>query len=161
MEGETPSGGADAGITNIRTAALGGLLGGLLGGFFVVGMTLVLKAVMEFFAAQNTWVLLGVPLLGLSLAVLLLQVIGRSDDGTPSSPGNDRRWARFWTFPRGAVRADITGDVVDYAGREERFPWRLAPLRALAILATVGSGAAMGTEAPAAYLGDRDRHVPR
>ncbi len=42
---------------------------------------------------------------------------------------------------------------MDSAGEEERFPWRLAPIRALAILATVGSGAAMGTEAPAAYLG--------
>ena len=39
------------------------------------------------------------------------------------------------------------------AKRSENFPWRLAPLRALAILATVGSGGAMGTEAPAAYLG--------
>ena len=39
------------------------------------------------------------------------------------------------------------------AGQEERFPWRLAPIRAVAIFATVGSGGAMGTEAPAAYLG--------
>jgi H+/Cl- antiporter ClcA len=31
-------------------------------------------------------------------------------------------------------------------------PWRLAPMRLGAIFATVGSGAAMGTEAPAAYL---------
>jgi H+/Cl- antiporter ClcA len=58
------------------------------------------------------------------------------------------------TFPRDAVRADISGDVQGCAGEEERFPWRLAPLRAVAILATVGSGGAMGTEAPAAYLGE-------
>ena len=51
------------------------------------------------------------------------------------------------------ARADISADVVNCAGEEERFPWRLAPIRALAILATVSSGAAMGTEAPAAYLG--------
>ena len=31
-------------------------------------------------------------------------------------------------------------------------PWRLAPIRLAAIFTTVGSGAAMGTEAPAAYL---------
>ena len=66
----------------------------------------------------------------------------------------DAAAARAWrTFPPGAVRADITGDVIDTAGEEERFPWRLAPIRALAIFATVGLGAAMGTEAPAAYLG--------
>ena len=51
------------------------------------------------------------------------------------------------------ARADISADVVNCAGEEERFPWRLAPIRMIAILATVGSGAAMGTEAPAAYLG--------
>nr|WP_223257450.1 chloride channel protein [Phormidesmis priestleyi] len=39
------------------------------------------------------------------------------------------------------------------SGAEERFPWNLAPLRALAILPTVGLGAAMGTESPAAHLG--------
>ena len=39
------------------------------------------------------------------------------------------------------------------AGEEERFPWRLAPVRALAIVATVGLGAPMGTESPAAHLG--------
>src|SRR5262249_54624214 len=44
-------------------------------------------------------------------------------------------------------------DVVATAGEEERFPWRLAPIRTVAIFATVGLGAAMGTEAPAAYLG--------
>src|SRR5690606_22357153 len=36
---------------------------------------------------------------------------------------------------------------------EETFPWRLAPLRALAIIFTVGMGAPMGTESPAAHLG--------
>src|SRR6185436_16712735 len=57
------------------------------------------------------------------------------------------------TFPPDAVRADISGDVIECEGVEERFPWRLAPIRVLAIIATVGSGGAMGTEAPAAYLG--------
>src|SRR5262249_23481274 len=36
----------------------------------------------------------------------------------------------------------------------ERFPWRLAPLRSLAVLATVGLGGALGTEAPAVYFGE-------
>jgi CIC family chloride channel protein len=59
--------------------------------------------------------------------------------------------------------------VVDSAGHEERFPWRLAPIRSLAIFATVGLGNPMGTEAPAAYigvaigafLGDRGRRFRR
>jgi H+/Cl- antiporter ClcA len=57
------------------------------------------------------------------------------------------------TFPPGAIQADITGDVTATAGEEERVQWRLAPIRTLAIFATVGFGLAMGTEAPAAYLG--------
>ncbi len=43
--------------------------------------------------------------------------------------------------------------MVASAGAEERFPWRLAPIRLLSICATVGLGGPMGTEAPAAYLG--------
>src|SRR4029453_13657531 len=56
-------------------------------------------------------------------------------------------------FGGGASQAALTGDVVDSAGQEERFPWRLTPIRTLAIFATVGLGAGMGTEAPAAYFG--------
>jgi H+/Cl- antiporter ClcA len=55
--------------------------------------------------------------------------------------------------PRDVIRADLTADVLATAGEEERFPWRLAPIRALAIVATVGLGAPMGTESPAAHLG--------
>jgi len=39
------------------------------------------------------------------------------------------------------------------AGAEERFPWHLAPPRVAAIVATVGLGAPMGTESPAAHIG--------
>ena len=53
----------------------------------------------------------------------------------------------------GTVRSDITSDIVTSAGKEELLPWRLAPIRVLAIIATVGLGGPMGTEAPAAYLG--------
>ena len=89
-----------------------------------------------------------VPLLGLAVAVLVLYGFGIS------APPADGRQAHAWrTFHPEAARADISADVVNCAGEEERFPWRLAPIRAIAILATVGSGAAMGTEAPAAYLG--------
>jgi H+/Cl- antiporter ClcA len=129
--------------TRAATAVLGGLLGALVGGFVVVGITLVLKAGMDFVDFHDSWLTLVAPLSGLTVAVLVLQGLGRSG-------GAAHGWR---TFPDDAVRADITGDVVDSAGEEEHFPWRLAPIRAAAILATVGSGAAMGTEAPAAYLG--------
>jgi H+/Cl- antiporter ClcA len=119
--------------TRIGVAGFGALLGGLVGGFLVVGVTLVLKAALDFVSARDTFLLLVVPFIGLSLTALVLHKIGK--------------------FPRDKVPADITGDVMDTAGEEERFPWRLAPIRALAIFATVGSGGAMGTEAPAAYLG--------
>jgi H+/Cl- antiporter ClcA len=66
------------------------------------------------------------------------------------APGSLAAW---YSFPHDIARADLTGDVVNASGLEERFPWHLAPLRALAILATVGLGAPMGTESPAAHVG--------
>jgi H+/Cl- antiporter ClcA len=138
----------------IGTAGLGGLLGGGIGGFFVVGMTLVLKAGMDLVATLDSWLLVGVPLAGLALAVLVLQGYGREALPGAELPRGPLRMHSWRAFRPGAIRADITGDIVECAGEEERFPWRLAPIRAVAILATVGSGGAMGTEAPAAYLGD-------
>ena len=93
------------------------------------------------------------PLIGLAVTVLVLQVYGMIE-GAPTTQRDRVRLARKWrTFPRNVIQADITGDVVDSAGQEERFPWRLTPIHTLAIFATVGLGAAMGTEAPAAYFG--------
>src|SRR5215467_13119616 len=143
--------------SSVATYALGGVLGGLGGGAFVVIVTLALKAMMDFVSSQVTWVLILVPLIGLAITVLILQVYGQSEAPQANEVMPQRyraRRANKWrTFPRGAVQADITGDVVDSAGQEERFPWRLTPIRTLAIFATVGLGAAMGTEAPAAYFG--------
>jgi CIC family chloride channel protein len=140
----------------IATTGLGGLLGGGLGGFVVVGVTLVLKAGMDFVASGNTWLVVVLPLVGLAISVLVLQAFGQTDGARTDAlaPPDDPRPARAWrTFPGDAVRADITADVMNSAGEEERFPWRLAPIRTVAILATVGLGGALGTEAPAAYLG--------
>ena len=142
------SAGAGARWSSVGNAAFGALLGGLVGGLLVVGVTLVLKAGMDFVAVQDTWFIIVAPLVGLSVAVLVLHGIGTS----ATSP--DGQKAHPWrSFHPEVARADISADVVNCAGEEERFPWRLAPIRAIAILATVGSGAAMGTEAPAAYLG--------
>lgn len=151
-----------SGSSRVAVYALGAVLGGLVGGFVVVGLTLLLKSGMELVARQPTWVLIVVPLCGLAVAALVLNGIGRG----PTSDGSSSAWR---TFPPGAIRADITGDVVESAGEEERFPWRLAPLRSVAVVATVGLGGAMGTESPAVYfgvaagacLGDRGRRWRR
>src|SRR5262245_10230210 len=145
--------------SRVGTYALGGLLGGLAGAVFVVVVTLAIKATMDFVSSQVTWVLIVVPLLGLTLGVLVLQRYGQSEDAKNLVPAATRapvrsRRARGWKiFQSRGVQADITGDVIASAGEEERFPWRQAPVRTMAIFATVGLGAAMGTEAPAAYFG--------
>jgi H+/Cl- antiporter ClcA len=94
----------------------------------------------------------------LTLAVVVLHVIGHGDaiqhiESQDRERVPTRRFSVWRAFPADLARADLTADVVRNAGREERFPWRLAPVRALAILSTVGLGAPMGTEAPAAHLG--------
>src|SRR5262249_3471942 len=116
--------------SSVATYALGGLLGGLAGAVFVVVVTLMIKATMDFVSRQVTGVLIVVPLLGLTLGVLVLQRYGQSNDAKTivtaatqqrvRSPGK-RAWKIFQT--RG-VQADITGDVIASAGEEERFPWR-------------------------------------
>jgi CIC family chloride channel protein len=135
--------------TTSQTSAtlLGAVLGAVIGGFVVIGVTLVLKAGMDFVAGQGLAYILLAPVVGLAAAALVLHVLGKG-------AGNDRNLPHQWrAFHPEAIRADISSDIVDSAGEEEKFPWRLAPIRALAVLATVGSGNAMGTEAPAAYLG--------
>jgi H+/Cl- antiporter ClcA len=134
----------------VTTAVLGGVLGGSAAALLVVGVTEMLKAMLAIVSRQATWALIIVPLLGLSLSVLVLYGFGLTETQSSQRP----RWAAAWrTFPPHAVRSDLTGDMVEFAGVEERFPWRLAPIRLVAIYATVGLGAAMGTEKPAAYLG--------
>jgi H+/Cl- antiporter ClcA len=109
----------------------------------------MLKTLLAVVSRQNNWVLIVAPLLGLALSVLVLYRFGLSEE-----EGTRPRWAAKWrTFPRDAARSHLTDDMVSSAGVEERFPWRLAPIRLLAIFFTVGLGGPMGTEAPAAYLG--------
>jgi len=64
-----------------------------------------------------------------------------------------RRPLRWNTFPRGVARADLTTDVAQSAGREECFPWHLTPVRAAAIVATVGLGHPWAPRRPAAHIG--------
>jgi chloride channel protein, CIC family len=146
-------------LSKVTTSTLGALLGGSAGAALVTGVTEVLKGMLAVVSSQDTWVLIVVPLLGLGLSVLVLYGFGLSGaTQTPAprgaTPPQRPRWARTWrTFPPDLARSDITADVVTFAGKEDRFPWRLTPIRLVAIAATVGLGAPMGTEAPAAYLG--------
>lgn len=137
--------------STIATSALGGLLGGLLAAALVIGFTEILKGMLAVVSRQNTWVLILAPLIGLALSVLVLYGFGLSSEAESSRhPARASVWRTF--APR-VSRSDLTGDMVGYAGEEDRFPWHLAPIRMLAMVATIGLGAAMGTEAPAAYLG--------
>jgi H+/Cl- antiporter ClcA len=135
--------------SELAVSAIGSTIGGIAGGVIVIAITLMLKRGMELIAAQPTWVIIAAPIVGLALAALVLQGIGRAEVPVPQ-----RGWRAWITFHPDEVRADITGDVLHTAGHEESFPWRHAPLRFVATLATVGSGAAMGTEAPAVYFGE-------
>jgi H+/Cl- antiporter ClcA len=138
-------------LSAVGTSALGALLGALAGAPVVIGVTLGIKALLGVVSLQPAWALILVPLAGLALSVLVLHGLGLSG----SEPSPPKCWARAWrTFRPGVDRADLTADMVDFAGEEERFPWRLAPIHALAIVATVGLGGPLGTEKPAAYLGE-------
>lgn len=139
--------------------ASAGLLGGLIGSTAAVLLTELIKFSLAGAAGLGGPWLQVLPLLGVSLAVLILFGLGK---GQPvqtiaplevSNPEAGRSGVSWYSFPHDIARADLTGDVVNASGSEERFPWNLAPLRALAILATVGLGAPMGTESPAAHVG--------
>lgn len=138
-------------LSTIPVSAFGGLVGGLIAALLVVGFTEMLKAILGMVTKQSVWFIVLLPLLGLGLSVLVLYWLGLSSG--PAGPGRGK-WAAEWrSFPPDAARSHLTDDMVSSAGNEESFPWKLVPIRLLAICATVGLGGAMGTEAPAAYIG--------
>jgi len=147
-------------IGAIAAWAAAGLLGGLIGCLAAVALTELIKLSLAAAAGLGVAALRLLPLLGVGLAVLILFGLGRGQSVQTIAPRQTLRpgvapgsLAAWYSFPHDIARADLTGDVVNAAGLEERFPWHLAPLRALAILATVGLGAPMGTESPAAHVG--------
>jgi CIC family chloride channel protein len=145
--------------TGIGAWAAGGLLGGLIGSLVAVALTELIKWGLDLGAGLGGVWLRLLPLLGVSLAVLLLFGLGKGQPVQTIAPRQSPRQraggslTSWYSFPHDIARADLSGDVVNASGEEERFPWSLAPLRALAILATVGLGAPMGTESPAAHIG--------
>jgi len=147
-------------IGAIAAWAAAGLLGGLIGCLAAVALTELIKLSLAAAAGLGPGALRLLPLLGVGLAVLILFGLGRGQSVQTIAPRQTLRpgvapgsLAAWYSFPHDIARADLTGDVVNASGLEERFPWNLAPLRALAILATVGLGAPMGTESPAAHIG--------
>jgi len=150
MRDVTPSAYAQSLGSTIAVSTLGAVLGGSVAGLLVVGFTAMLKTMLDAVSRQNVWLHIVVPLVGLALSVLVLNRLGLSEEQILQRP---RRAAKWRTFPPDSARSHLTDDIVSCAGAEERFPWHLAPIRLLAILATVGLGGPMGTEAPAAYLG--------
>lgn len=146
-------------VPRVLLWTLGGLMGGLVGCLAAVFLTEWIKLLLTTVSELGTLRLLLLPLLGVSLAVLILFGLGRGQPVQTVAPHqgtSPSRWGsliNWYSFPRDIARADLTGDVVRASGAEERFPWHLAPLRALAILSTVGLGAPMGTESPAAHIG--------
>lgn len=150
MRDVTPSFAGSSLPSTVAVATLGAVSGGSIAALLVAGFTEILKAVLAVVSRQNVWLLILVPLFGLALSVLVLYRLGCSEEQGSRHP----KWARWRTFPPpDAARSHLTDDMVSCAGAEERFPWHLALIRVLAIFATVGFGGAMGTEAPAAYIG--------
>ena len=146
-------------IPAVFAHALGGLVGGLAGATTAVVVTEVIKALLAVVSRQATWVIVVVPLVGLGLSVLVLRGYHRGEAlqtlaPEPAGVPPRGRWLSVWRpSRRDVIRADLTADVLATAGEEERFPYRLAPPRIVAIIATVGLGAPMGTESPAAHMG--------
>lgn len=146
-------------LTRVGTWAVGGLLGGLIGSLAAVLLTQAIKQTLAIASGLGPVWLLLLPLLGVALAVLVLFGLGKGQPVqtlAPREATSSGRWGSlmaWYSFPHDIARADLTGDVVNASGAEERFPWNLAPLRAIAILSTVGLGAPMGTESPAAHIG--------
>lgn len=149
-----------SGARSLGIFALGGAVGGLAGAAAAVLVTLLIKELLGALATQDTWVLIVAPLVGLALSVAILQgyrggqalqtLLREAELAAPRGRVGLLRWR---PSARDVIRADLTADVVATAGAEERFPWHLAPARVAAIVATVGLGAPMGTESPAAHIG--------
>ena len=66
--------------STVAISALGGVLGGSVASLLVVGFTEVLKAMLAVISRQDTWVIILVPLLGLTLSVLVLYRLGLTSE---------------------------------------------------------------------------------
>ena len=104
--------------------------GGMAGAATAVLVTELIKRILAVVSSQDIWGLIVVPLVGLAIAVLVLQGYGHGKAlqtlaPEPARPRPRGRWSLNWKNPRDVIRADLTADVLATAGEEERFP--LAP----------------------------------
>ena len=125
-------------VRPMRTA-LAGAVGGLAGASTAVVATELIKRILAVVSGQQGWWLIVAPLAGLAVAVAVLQSYRQGQALQTMAPEPvhrpaRRRWGLNWRDPRDVIRADLTADVLATVGEEERFPWRLAPIRAVAIL---------------------------
>ena len=154
-----PDKSAPSWLDRVTLSVGGGVIGALAGATAAVLTTELIKRILAVITRQETWVILTVPLVGVAIAVAILHGLAEGEAVQRLDRPKPKRLLKYgpkpywYTFPGDVARADLTGDVVKTAGEEEKFPWHLAPVRALAIVTTVSLGAPMGTEAPAAHLG--------
>ena len=125
--------GAGARLSRIGTAGFGALLGGLVGGFLVVGVTLVLKAGIDFARRQeHLGHRRGVPLLGLALPCRFCT------DGLDAAPttdgGQDELLADVSSRGGPGGHQRRRGEL---RGRGGAISLAAGAIRAVAILATV------------------------
>src|SRR5215471_18547781 len=114
MEEQLTSARGSALPSTIANSVLGGVIGGSLAAALVIGFTEILKGMLAVVSRQPTWVLVLVPLVGLALSVLVLYGFGLS--GETESFERPRLAAAWRTFAPRASRADLTGDMVGFAG---------------------------------------------
>ena len=109
--------------------AVGGVAGGLLGALFAAGTTQIIKSILAVVTRQDRWVLMVLPLVGVTVAVLLLQFVGHGEgvQRVDDSEAPRRIFGRWRLFPNDVARADLTADVVTNAGEEDgsRGGWHL------------------------------------
>ena len=108
---------------SIGTSVLGGLLGGLAGAATGVLVTDLIKWILAVVSSQALWVLIAVPLVGLTLAVLILQGYDHGKalqtlTPEPVHPGARGPFGLNWRDPRDVIRADLTADAWRPQGRK-------------------------------------------
>ena len=59
--------------------AVGGVVGGLLGALFAAGTTQIIKSILAVVTRQDRWVLIVMPVVGVTIAVLLLHLVGHGE----------------------------------------------------------------------------------
>src|SRR5262245_15600235 len=84
-------------VVSLFLSTFGGVFGGSIGALLGVGFTELLKAMLAVVSRQSIWLLVLVPLLGLTLSVLVLYQLGLSSEEERSQ--RSKRAALWRCFP--------------------------------------------------------------